>query len=212
MAGRHHLRRRILGDGRPDIGWSYSTLAALRYDVGDMPGDTPVSLMDFTTHDGKEYWIGRDNFYAIMRYNPRTKYAMAVYQLAEAVRTEVEAQLRLLSRAGIAREALAQSRVITVDTLDEAIAISNRYAPEHLILQIRGAREKLDGIRNAGSVFIGDWSPESVGDYCSGTNHVLPTYGYGSAYSGLGIDQFMRLMTIQELSMMLSIQRDRNIL
>ena len=103
-------------------------------------------------------------------------------------------------RADILRQSLAAARIIVVDAIDTAVALSNRYAPEHLILQIRGAREKLDGIRNAGSVFIGDWSPESVGDYCSGTNHVLPTYGYGSAYSGLGIDQFMRLMTIQELS------------
>ena len=121
-------------------------------------------------------------------------------RVAEAVRTEAETQLGRLSRAKIARQALAQSRVITVDTLDEAIDISNRYAPEHLILQFRGARERLGAIRNAGSVFIGNWSPEAVGDYCSGTNHVLPTYGYGSAYSGLGIDQFMRLMTVQELS------------
>ena len=121
-------------------------------------------------------------------------------QLAAAVRTKAAAQLERLSRADIAREALAQSRVITVDSLDDAIAISNRYAPEHLILQFRGAREMLGTVRNAGSVFIGDWSPESVGDYCSGTNHVLPTYGYASTYSGLGVDQFMRFMTVQELS------------
>ncbi|MDJ0814025.1 MAG: histidinol dehydrogenase [Woeseiaceae bacterium] len=121
-------------------------------------------------------------------------------QLAREVADEVEAQLELLSRADIAREALAQSRIITVDSIDAAIAISNRYAPEHLILQFRDARAQLGAIRNAGSVFIGDWSPESVGDYCSGTNHVLPTYGYASAYSGLGIDQFMRHMTVQELS------------
>lgn len=121
-------------------------------------------------------------------------------QLAEAVRTAVAAQLERLTRADIAREALAQSRVITVDTLDEAIALSNRYAPEHLILQFRQPRKLLGAIRNAGSVFVGDWSPESVGDYCSGTNHVLPTYGYGSAYSGLGVDQFMRFTTVQELT------------
>lgn len=120
--------------------------------------------------------------------------------LAEKVRSEAESQLEVLSRADIAREALEQSRIITVDTIDDAIALSNRYAPEHLILQFRDARAKLGAIRNAGSVFIGDWSPESVGDYCSGTNHVLPTYGYAGAYSGLGIDQFMRHMTVQELS------------
>jgi histidinol dehydrogenase len=120
--------------------------------------------------------------------------------LAQDVCGEVESQLGELSRAVIAREALAQSRIIVVETIDQAIEISNRYAPEHLILQFADARSHLDDIRNAGSVFIGDWSPESVGDYCSGTNHVLPTYGYASAYSGLGLDQFMRHMTVQELS------------
>ena len=78
--------------------------------------------------------------------------------------------------------------------------ISNQYAPEHLILQVAEPRDLLPGIRNAGSIFLGPWTPESVGDYCSGTNHVLPTYGYAQTYSGLGVDQFMRQMTVQELS------------
>jgi histidinol dehydrogenase len=120
--------------------------------------------------------------------------------IAREVAGQVESQLDTLSRAGIARGALAQSRIIVVNTIAETIAISNRYAPEHLILQFADARARLDEIRNAGSVFIGDWSPESVGDYCSGTNHVLPTYGYANTYSGLGIDQFMRHMTVQELT------------
>jgi histidinol dehydrogenase len=120
--------------------------------------------------------------------------------IAREVAGQVESQLDTLSRADIARGALAQSRIIVVDTIAETIAISNRYAPEHLILQFADARARLDEIRNAGSVFIGDWSPESVGDYCSGTNHVLPTYGYANTYSGLGIDQFMRHMTVQELT------------
>jgi histidinol dehydrogenase len=121
-------------------------------------------------------------------------------QLADAVKTQTEKQLERLSRAGIAREALTSSRIIVVDDIDTAIDISNRYAPEHLILQVNEPRTCLADIRNAGSVFLGQWSPESVGDYCSGTNHVLPTYGYARAYSGLGVDQFMRSMTIQELS------------
>ena len=81
-----------------------------------------------------------------------------------------------------------------------AIDISNRYAPEHLILQIENPRAMLGRVRNAGSVFLGCWSPESVGDYCSGTNHVLPTYGTARTYSGLGVEQFMRQMTVQELT------------
>lgn len=121
-------------------------------------------------------------------------------EFAESVSAELDGQLAQLSRRDIAAEALGHSRLIVVDSLDTAVEVSNRYAPEHLILQCEEARQLLDGIRNAGSVFVGPWTPESVGDYCSGTNHVLPTYGYARNYSGLGVDQFMRQMTIQELS------------
>ncbi len=119
---------------------------------------------------------------------------------AAAVEQQLEAQLPTLSRAEIADAALDNSRVIVVDDVQTAIEVSNRYAPEHLILQFEGARDQLKSIRNAGSVFVGPWTPESVGDYCSGTNHVLPTYGFAQTYSGLGIDQFVRQMTVQELT------------
>jgi histidinol dehydrogenase len=120
--------------------------------------------------------------------------------LADEVQIQVRAQLQSLSRENIVRDALLNSRVIVVETVESAIALSNCYAPEHLILQIANARAALADVRNAGSVFVGPWTPESVGDYCSGTNHVLPTYGYADTYSGLGVDQFMRFMTVQELS------------
>ena len=120
--------------------------------------------------------------------------------LAGEVQAQVKTQMQSLSRATIVRDALLNSSVIVVETVETAIALSNRYAPEHLILQIANARAALTDVRNAGSVFIGPWTPESVGDYCSGTNHVLPTYGYADTYSGLGVDQFMRFMTVQELS------------
>lgn len=120
--------------------------------------------------------------------------------LANQVQSEIEEQLQHMSRADIARQALKNSLTILVRDIETAIAVSNRYAPEHLILQFADASESLANIRNAGSVFIGPWSPESVGDYCSGTNHVLPTYGAANTYSGLGVDQFMRQMTVQELS------------
>ena len=119
--------------------------------------------------------------------------------LADAVQVELERQLETLSRADIARVALSHSRLIVVDTLDDAVAVSNRYAPEHLILQTANARELVADLRNAGSIFVGQWTPESVGDYCSGTNHVLPTYGFARNYSGLGLDQFTRYTTVQEL-------------
>ena len=121
-------------------------------------------------------------------------------QLAAAVAMEVDEQLRALSRADIAAEALKSSRILVVDSIAEAIDVSNDYAPEHLILQVVDPRSLLPQLRNAGSVFLGQWTPESVGDYCSGTNHVLPTYGFARTYSGLGVDQFMRQMTVQELS------------
>jgi histidinol dehydrogenase len=121
-------------------------------------------------------------------------------RLADAVEEQLEQQLQSLSRAEIARGSLEHARVVIVDNLDMAVDVSNLYAPEHLILQCRDARRLVPAISNAGSVFVGQWTPESVGDYCSGTNHVLPTYGYARSYSGLSLDQFMRGMTVQELT------------
>ncbi len=120
--------------------------------------------------------------------------------LADAVQVELKRQLMELPRAGIANAALGHSSILIADGLQSAVEISNRYAPEHLIVQTENPRSLLPSIRNAGSVFLGQWTPESVGDYCSGTNHVLPTYGYASTYSGLGVEQFMRCMTVQEVS------------
>lgn len=120
--------------------------------------------------------------------------------LADAVSAELDRQLAELPRSDIAIAALSHSRILIADGLQSAIEISNRYAPEHLIVQTANPRALLPSIRNAGSVFLGQWTPESVGDYCSGTNHVLPTYGYAATYSGLGIEQFMRCMTVQEVS------------
>lgn len=120
--------------------------------------------------------------------------------LAEKVALEVDAQLQQLPRKAIAEVALSMSRIIVADDLDACVAISNRYAPEHLILETRNARELVNKVRNAGSVFLGDWSTESAGDYASGTNHVLPTYGYAKTYSSLGLADFERRMTIQEVT------------
>jgi histidinol dehydrogenase len=122
-------------------------------------------------------------------------------ELAEQVNAAVEGQLANLSRGKIVAAALQHSRIVLVDDVETAVIVSNRYAPEHLIVQIREPRRLLPQLRNAGSVFLGPWTPESVGDYCSGTNHVLPTYGFAQTYSGLGLDQFMRQMTLQELSL-----------
>jgi len=120
--------------------------------------------------------------------------------MAEAVAIAVDRQLAQLPRAETARQALASSRLIVTESLAQCIEISNRYGPEHLIIQTRNARDLVDDITSAGSVFLGDWSPESAGDYASGTNHVLPTYGYTATCSSLGLADFQKRMTIQELS------------
>ncbi|NKI75920.1 histidinol dehydrogenase [Dickeya sp. CFBP 2040] len=120
--------------------------------------------------------------------------------MAQAVIDAVERQLTTLSRADIARQALSSSRVIVARDLDQCIDISNQYGPEHLIIQTRNAETLVDRITSAGSVFLGDWSPESAGDYASGTNHVLPTYGYTATYSSLGLADFQKRMTVQQLS------------
>ncbi|RRZ94534.1 histidinol dehydrogenase [Erwinia sp. 198] len=121
-------------------------------------------------------------------------------QMAEAVADAVEKQLASLPRAETARQALAASRLIVAKDLAQCVAISNRYGPEHLIIQTRQARDLVADITSAGSVFLGDWSPESAGDYASGTNHVLPTYGFTATCSSLGLADFQKRMTVQELT------------
>ncbi|ELV8625902.1 histidinol dehydrogenase [Vibrio cidicii] len=120
--------------------------------------------------------------------------------IADKVTDAVQRQLKQLSRAEIAQKALASSLIIIADSLTQAVSISNYYGPEHLIVQTKAPRELLPLLDNAGSIFLGDWSPESAGDYASGTNHVLPTYGYTRTYSSLGLADFSKRMTVQELS------------
>lgn len=119
--------------------------------------------------------------------------------LADKVSGEIDRQLALLSRADTARLALAKSRIIIADDLAQCIDISNIYAPEHLIINTQNPRAWLDDITHAGSVFLGAYSPESMGDYASGTNHVLPTYGFARTQSSLGLADFYKRMTVQEL-------------
>ena len=121
-------------------------------------------------------------------------------QLAAKVARETAAQLAALPRADTARQALAHSRIIIADTLAQCVAISNAYAPEHLIVQTAEPRALLPDLDNAGSIFLGAYSPESMGDYASGTNHVLPTYGHTKTHSSLGLTDFSKRMTVQELS------------
>ena len=121
-------------------------------------------------------------------------------ELARQVAQETAAQLAALPRAATARQALAHSRIIIAADLAQCVAISNAYAPEHLIVQTAEPRALLPDLDNAGSIFLGAYSPESMGDYASGTNHVLPTYGYSKTHSSLGLADFSKRMTVQELS------------
>lgn len=120
--------------------------------------------------------------------------------LMDKVMAEVERQLKLLPRKEIAGKALENSKLILVRTMEEAVALTNAYAPEHLIIETEDYAEVAERIVNAGSVFLGSLSPESAGDYASGTNHTLPTNGYAKAYSGVSLDSFMRKITFQEIT------------
>jgi histidinol dehydrogenase len=117
--------------------------------------------------------------------------------MLDRVEAALATQLAALPRADIARRALSASRLVQVRTLEEAFAISNRYAPEHLILALREPRVWLPRVEAAGSVFLGDYTPEALGDYCSGTNHVLPTSGAARAYSGVSVASFQNFVSVQ---------------
>jgi len=118
----------------------------------------------------------------------------------DAIAQEVEDQCNALPRGDLAKEALGHSYLLEMPSVKEAQLFSNRYAPEHLIVNVDDAASWLPDLTNAGSIFLGRWTPESVGDYASGTNHVLPTYGYAKMYSGVSLDSFQKHMTVQELT------------
>lgn len=121
-------------------------------------------------------------------------------ELINAVQEEVEKQLSVLPRKGITEKSLSHSKLILVSSIDEAIEMSNEYAPEHLIIETKDYMHVAERIVNAGSVFLGPYTPESAGDYASGTNHTLPTNGYAKAYSGVNLDSFTRKITFQEIT------------
>lgn len=120
--------------------------------------------------------------------------------LAEKVLAEVDRQLQLLPRKEIAEKSVANSKIILVKDLDEVIDVTNEYAPEHLIISTANYMQIAERITNAGSIFLGHLTPESAGDYASGTNHTLPTNGYAKAYSGVNLDSFRKKITYQEIT------------
>ncbi|MCE2843854.1 MAG: histidinol dehydrogenase [Sediminibacterium sp.] len=121
-------------------------------------------------------------------------------KIVEQIKQALNEQLLLLPRKDFAEKALANSKAIVIHETEQALALINEYAPEHLILSIQQAEMMAEKVWNAGSVFIGNYSPESVGDYASGTNHTLPTNGYAKAYSGVSVDSFLKKITFQQLT------------
>ncbi|MDR0219136.1 MAG: histidinol dehydrogenase [Enterobacteriaceae bacterium] len=153
-------------------------------DSGANPAFTAADLLSQAEH-------GPDS--QVILLTPDENYARQVIRA-------IEKQLTTLPRQKIATQALQSSRIIVTDDIVQCVTISNQYGPEHLIIQTRQPEQLVGNITNAGSVFLGDWSPESAGDYASGTNHVLPTYGYTSTYSSLGLADFLKKMTVQKLT------------
>jgi len=166
----------------------------------DLPAG-PSEVMVIADNAAEPAFIAAD-LLSQAEHGPDSQVVLVTFseKFAARVQVEVEKQLAALPRGAIATRALMNSRTLIAVSPDEAVDIANRYAPEHLILQVADPRALLPGITTSGSVFLGAWTPESLGDYASGTNHVLPTYGWARACSGLGLTDFLRTMTVQEAS------------
>ncbi len=166
----------------------------------DLPAG-PSEVMVIADNSAEPAFVAAD-LLSQAEHGPDSQVVLVAFsaKLAARVQGEVDRQLALLPRGAIATRALANSRVILAASPAEAVEIANRYAPEHLILQVKNPRALLPKITTSGSVFLGAWTPESLGDYASGTNHVLPTYGWARACSGLGLADFLRTMTVQTAS------------
>lgn len=163
----------------------------------DMPAG-PSEVMVIADENGRADFIASD-LLSQAEHGPDSQvvFVSTSDELMDRVSSECERQCNQLSRGNTARQALSHSIMIAVKDIESAIEVANRYAPEHLIIHCHDTASLRAKIRNAGSVFLGEWTPESFGDYASGTNHVLPTYGYARAYSGLGLMDFMRGITFQ---------------
>jgi histidinol dehydrogenase len=166
----------------------------------DMPAG-PSEVLVIADNDANPDFIAAD-LLSQAEHGPDSQVMLVTDSQALAIRVNsaLKQQLAQLTRIEIAATALSASRILLVNSMDEAANVSNRYGPEHLIIQTQAPRELLGSIRAAGSVFLGAYTPESVGDYASGTNHVLPTYGYSRAVSSLSLADFSRRFTVQELS------------
>ncbi len=166
----------------------------------DLPAG-PSEVLVVADSGANPAWVAAD-LLAQAEHGPDSQVVLVTTdaRLPARVEAALVEQLATLPRADVARQALQHARAVVVDSLDEALAVSEHYAPEHLILALDDADQFAARVSQAGSVFIGALSPESVGDYASGTNHTLPTGGYARAYSGVSLDSFVRKVTFQRLT------------
>ena len=166
----------------------------------DMPAG-PSEVMVIADDSAEAAFVAAD-LLAQAEHDPHAQALLVTTSgtLAERVAEHIRQRVPMLSRRAILEKSLQALRLIVVPDLNSAVNIAEDYAPEHLLIETQHPRELLAAITTAGSVFLGRWSPEPIGDYCSGTNHVLPTFGYARAYSGLSVTDFVRGMTVQELS------------
>jgi histidinol dehydrogenase len=188
----------------PGNAWVTAAKAAVAADPGgaalDLPAG-PSEVMVIADDEANPRYVALD-LLSQAEHGPDSHAVLVTTStsLVGRVDAALREALPRLSRRSIIERSLAHAVAILVPDAQTAVAVANSYAPEHLILQVADARALAAAIDSAGSVFIGPWTPESVGDYCSGTNHVLPTYGYARAYSGLSVTDFQRRMTLQELT------------
>lgn len=166
----------------------------------DMPAG-PSEVLVMADGDANPAFIAAD-LLSQAEHGPDSQVVLVALPDADlaAIQAEVEKQCDALPRSETARSALTHSYVVKVPSIEEACRFSNAYAPEHLIVNVRDCEALLPHLDNAGSIFMGQWTPESVGDYASGTNHVLPTYGYSRMYSGVSLESFQKKMTVQSLT------------
>ncbi len=166
----------------------------------DLPAG-PSEVLIVADHTANPVFVSSD-LLAQAEHDPASQVLLVTTSaaLAQQVLSEIKRQSAYLARREIIALALGHSSIIIASDLSEALEIANQYAPEHLLLQIDNAQDYLPQIKNAGSVFIGAWTPEAVGDYASGTNHVLPTYGHAKTYSGLDVAAFMKSISYQKFT------------
>ncbi|HTV95288.1 MAG TPA: histidinol dehydrogenase [Steroidobacteraceae bacterium] len=188
----------------PGNAWVTAAKLAVAGDAAGAAADLPAGVTEvmIVADDSARADFAAADLLAQAEHGPEAQALLVTTSaaLAEAVACAVAAQARALSRRQILASSTPEMRLIVVDSLDTALGIANEYAPEHLLLQVREARRWLARVQAAGAVFLGHWSPESMGDYCSGPNHTLPTYGYARAYSGLSLEDFQKRITVQELT------------